>query len=127
MKTVLSVFITAVCFFTVFTAVATPIHTSENGSDWPAVSEVAIRATSKGIDISWKAQTEQHDIVYMVEMTRNGKQFSQVAMVLAGFEENGRFVYKFREKRRKVAAVQYRILQIKSDGSTRVVGSMGQS
>lgn len=127
MKTVLSGFFAAIYFLMVFTAAATPIHTGRYASDWPAVSEVAIRSSSKGIDISWKAQAEQHDIVYIIQMTRNGKQFSQVAMVLAGFEENGRFVYKFREKRRKDAAVQYRILQIKSDGSMRVVGSLVQS
>lgn len=123
MKTIVSFCLVLMCFFATLSASSTPLYTNDCTTEWPAVSEVVIARSANGLEISWMAATEERDIIYIIEKSGNGKQFTQVAVILGGFEENGRFAYKFREKQNNAsAAMHYRIMQIKADGSARVVG-----
>ncbi|MFN4284361.1 MAG: hypothetical protein ACK4E8_00185 [Lacibacter sp.] len=121
MKTIVPFVLVIVSLLTARTAFSAPVFAPADTTLWPVVADVVITRSGNAVAISWKANQEEKDIIYIIEKTGNGKQYSRVALVLGGFEEAGRYSYQFRDKQAAGAAVQYRILQVKANGSARLV------
>jgi hypothetical protein len=90
-------------------------------SGWPQIFDVQISFTGSSVSLSWMADAEPKELYYEVEKSTNGSSFKTVAVVLGGFANEQSFSYLFREKKNLSVKEVYRIIQIKKDGSHRIV------
>ena len=113
MKTVHSLFLFILLFSFSFSSFAS--------NPWPEVSAPKWEIREHRLLINWTSASDQKDIVYVVEKSRDGKIFSTEMMVMGGFEVNQQFEFSCRFKYE--AGTQYRIKQMNNSGQYRIVDS----
>jgi hypothetical protein len=111
MKTIHSAFFIIFLFF---------LQTSSFAlNPWPEVSMPKWEIKEQRLSISWIANSDLSDIVYHIEKSQDGKQFTTTGIILGGFLNNNQFEFAYRLKYE--SGMHYRIKQVNKDGATRVV------
>jgi predicted phage tail protein len=111
MKTIHSLFLSvSLLFISLASSAANP---------WPEVSAPKWELKEQRVHISWTADADASDVVYIIEKSQDGKNFTTATMLLGGFQHNQNFEFACRLKHE--AGMYYRIRQVNKEGAARVL------
>jgi hypothetical protein len=85
----------------------------------PEVASPKWELRDQRVFVNWSATSDQSDILYIIEKSRDGKTFSSEILVMGGFEENNQVTFSCRFKYE--AGTQYRIKQINNTGNYKII------
>jgi hypothetical protein len=111
MKTIHSLFLAfSIFFFSLSSYAINPL---------PEVAAPKWELKEQRVCVNWTASSDQVDVIYIVEKSRDGKIFSSEMVVMGGFEANNQLEFSCRFKYE--AGTQYRIKQINNNGNYKII------
>ncbi|HMO32304.1 MAG TPA: hypothetical protein PKE63_03900 [Lacibacter sp.] len=120
--TVLTAFLSLLLFYCSDTQARVLPSSVVSTDNWPLISSWHCTRTNTHLQLQWTATSEAADVVYVVEKSANGKDFTTAAVLLGGFSIPMGYSYQFKEKYSGNASYTYRIKQVRSDGTWRIAG-----